>query len=131
MLKEDYHKNRMSPLVYAPVEYNYMETLAKTFIISARQNQFIQKYIFNNAPTCRIDIAMNSNSAFTVSFAGNPFWYQQFNLRDIRILREGEPFVQHDTTHNCRLYVTAMKAKNFQDVIPSILFDNFKDLFTY
>ena len=49
MLKEDYHKERMSQLAHAPVEYNYMETLAKTFIIPARQNQFIQEKIFNNA----------------------------------------------------------------------------------
>ena len=43
MLKEDHHKKRKSQLAYAPVEYNCMETLAKTFIIPARQNQFIQK----------------------------------------------------------------------------------------
>ena len=42
MLKEDYDKKKMSQLAYAPVEYNYMETLAKTFMIPARQNQFIQ-----------------------------------------------------------------------------------------
>ena len=30
MLKEDYHKNGMSQPGYAPVEYNYMEALAKT-----------------------------------------------------------------------------------------------------
>ena len=100
MLKEDYHKKRMSELAYAPVEYNYMETLA---------------------------IAMNSNSAFTGSFAENPFWYQQFDLRDIRILRGGQPTVHHDTTDNCRLYVTTMKAMNFQDDIPSIPVDNFKE----
>ena len=76
MLKEDYHKNRMSQLAYAPVEYNYMETLAKTYIIPARQNQFIQENIFNNAPIRRIAIAMNSNSAFAGSFVENPFWYQ-------------------------------------------------------
>ena len=35
MLKEDYHKKRMSQLVYVPVEYNYMETLVKTYIIPA------------------------------------------------------------------------------------------------
>ena len=103
MLKEDYHKERMSQLAYAPVEYNYMETLAKTVIIPARQNQFIQENIFNNAPIRRIAIAMNSNSAFTGSFAENPFWYQQFDLRDIRILRGGKPNVHHDTTDNCRL----------------------------
>ena len=76
MLKEDYHKKIMSQLAYAPVEYNYMETLAKTFIIPARQNQFIQQNIFKNTPIRRITIAMNSNSAFTGSFVENPFWYQ-------------------------------------------------------
>ena len=35
--------------------------------------------------------------------------------------------MQHDTTNNCRLYVTTMEAMNFQDVIPSISVDNFKD----
>ena len=127
MLKEDYHKNRMSQLAYAPVEYNYMETLAKTYIIPARQNQFIQENIFNNAPIRRLAIAVNSNSAFTSSFAENPFWYQQFNPRDIRILRGGQSIVHHDTTNNCRLYVTTMEAMNFQDDIPSIPVDNFKD----
>ena len=41
-LKDDYHKKRMDMLAYAPVEYNYLETLAKAFIIPARQNQFNQ-----------------------------------------------------------------------------------------
>ena len=36
-LKEDYHKKRMDMLVYTPVEFNYLKTLAKTFIIPARQ----------------------------------------------------------------------------------------------
>ena len=49
-LKDDYHKKRMDMLAYTPVEFNYLETLAKTFIIPARQNQFIQENIFNNAP---------------------------------------------------------------------------------
>ena len=69
---------------------------------------------------------MNSNPAFTVSFAENPFLYQQFNLRDIRLLRGAQPNVHHDTTVNCRLYVTTMKAMYFQDDIPSSLVDNFK-----
>ena len=127
ILKENCHKKRMSQLAYAPVEYNYMETLAKTFIIPARQNQFIKENIFNNAPIRRIAIAMNSNSAFTGSFAESPFWYQQFNLREIRKLRGGQPNVHHDTTDNCRLYVTTMKAMDFQADIPSIPVDNFKD----
>ena len=48
-LNDDYHKKRMDMLVYAPVEYNYLESLAKTFFIPARQSQFIQDNIFNNA----------------------------------------------------------------------------------
>ena len=44
-LKDDYHKKRMDMIAYAPVEYNYLETLAKTFIIPARQNQFNQESI--------------------------------------------------------------------------------------
>ena len=70
---------------------------------------------------------MNSNSAFTGSFAENPFWYQQFILREIRILRAGQPIVRHDSTNKFRLYVTAMKAMNFEDDIPSTPIDNFKD----
>ena len=128
-LKDDYHKKRMDMLDYTPVEFNYLETLAKTFIIPARQNQFIQENIFNKAPVRRIAIAMNTNSAFTGFYTENPFWYQQFELRQIRILRGGQPIVHFDAVDNCRLYVTTMKAMNFQDVIPSIPFDNFKDHF--
>ena len=35
-LKDDYHKKRMDMLAFAPVEYNCLETLAKTFIIPDR-----------------------------------------------------------------------------------------------
>ena len=126
-LKDDYHKKRMDMLAYAPVEYNKLETLAKPFIRPARQNQFIQENIFNKAPIRRIAIAMNTNSAFTGSFTENPFWYQQFDLRQVRILRGGQPFVHSDTADNCRLYVTTMKAMSFQDDIPSIPIDDFKD----
>ena len=75
-LKDDYHKKRMDLLAYALVEYSYLETLAKTFIIPARQNQFIQENIFNNAPNRPIAIATNTNSAFTGSFTENPLWCQ-------------------------------------------------------
>ena len=73
-LKDDYHKNGMDMLAYAPVEYKYLETLAKTFVIPARQNQLIQENFFNNAPIRRVAIAMNTNSAFTGSITENPFW---------------------------------------------------------
>ena len=117
----------MDMLAYTPVEVNYLETLAKTFIILVKQNQFLQENIFNNAPVRRIGLAMNANSAFTGSYTENPFWYQQFDLRQIRILRGGQPIVHFDAAGNCRLYVTTRKAMNFQDDIPSIPIDNFKD----
>ena len=127
MLKEDIHKKRMSQLAYAPVEYNYMEPLVKTYIIPAQQNQIIEENISNTAPIRRKAIAMNSNSPFTGSFAKNLFWYQQFSLSNIRKLVGGQPIVHHDTTVNCRLFVKTMKAENFEDVFPSIPLDNFKD----
>ena len=125
-LKDVYHKKRMSRLAHTPVEFNYLVTLAKTFIIPARQNQFIQENVFNNAPVRQIAIAMNSNSAFTGSYTENLFWYQQFDLRQKRLLRGGQPIINFAAADNCGLYVTTMIAMNFQDDIPSILIDNFK-----
>ena len=67
-LKDDYHKKRMGIHAHTPVEFNYLETLAKTLIIPARQNQFLQENNFNNAPVRRIAIAMNTSSAITGSY---------------------------------------------------------------
>ena len=70
---------------------------------------------------------MNTNSAFTGFYTKNPFWYQQFDLRQTRILRGGQPIVDFDAADNCRRYFTTMKAMNFQDDISSIPIGNFKD----
>ena len=43
------------------------------------------------------------------------------------MLRGGRPIVDFDTADNCRLYVTTMKAMNFQDENPSVPIDDFKD----
>ena len=126
-LKDDYHKQRMDMLAYTSVEFNFLETLAKTFVIPARQNQFIQENIFNNGPVRRITNAMNTNSAFTGPYTENQFRYQQFELRQIKIPRGGQLIVDFDGTDNYCFYVTTMKAMNFQDDIPSILIDNSKD----
>ena len=119
----------MDMLAYTPVQFKYLEVLAKTFIIPARQNQFIQENFFNTASVPRIAIATNTNSALTGSYTENPLWYQQIDLRQIRILRRGKPIVDFDAADNCLLYVTTMKAMNFQDDIPSIPIDNSKDHF--
>ena len=83
-LKDDYHKKRTDMLAYTPVKFNYSETLAKTFNIPARQNQYIQGNSFNNPPVRRIANAMNTNSAFTECYTENPFWYQQVDLRKLK-----------------------------------------------
>ena len=100
----------MGMLAYTPVVFNYLEYLAKTIIIPARQNQFIKKNSFSKAPVRGIAIAINTNSAFTRSYSGYPFWYQQFDLRQMRLLRGGQPIVDFDAADNCRFYVTTMKA---------------------
>ena len=117
----------MDMLAYTPVGFNFLESLAKFFIIPARQNQVMQENIFNKAPVRRIAFAMNTNSEFTGFYTINPVWYLQFDLRQIRILRGGQPIVDFDAADNCRLYVTIMNAMNFQEDIPSIPIDNFKD----
>ena len=126
-LKENYHKKRLDMLAYTPVVFNFLATVAKSFIIPARQNQFIQENIFNNHPVRSIVFAMNTNSAFTGSYTENPFLHQPLDLRQIRILRGGQPIVDFDAADNFRLHVTTMKAINFQDDIPSIPIDTFKD----
>ena len=70
---------------------------------------------------------MNTNSALIGSSPGNPFWCQQIDLRQNRIIRGGQPIVDFDTAYNCRLSVTTIKAVNFQDDMPSIPIDDFKD----
>ena len=110
----------MGMFAYTPVDFNYLETLAKTFIIPARQNQFIQENIFNNAPVRRIAIEMNTNSAFFECYTENLFGYQPFDLRQLRILRGRQQIVDVDAADNCRLYVTTMKAMKFPNDIPSI-----------
>ena len=101
--------------------------LAKTLSIPARQNQFLQENVFKNAAVCQVSISMKTNSGFNWSYTENLFWYRQFHLKQIGILRGGHPIVYFDAADICLLYVTTMKAIHFQDDIPSIPIDNFKD----
>ena len=74
------HMEKKDRLACAPVEFNYMETLAKTFINPTTEIQFKQEIFSINAPVCRLAIAMHTNSAFNGSYTENPFCYQQFDL---------------------------------------------------
>ena len=69
---------------------------------------------------------MNANSAFTGSYTENPFWCQLFDVRQFKTLRGGQPIVDFYAVDNFRLYITTMKAMNFQDGIYFPI-DNFKD----
>ena len=117
----------MDMLACTPVEFSFLETLTKVFIIHARQNQFFQKNFQNKALVRRIAIAMNADSAFTGSYTENPFWYQQFDLRQLRKLRRGQSMVDFLAADNCRLYVSTMELNNLPDDIPSIQIDYFRN----
>ena len=127
VVNEVYHQTIKCQLTHQPACYNFMGTIARTFIIPSGQNQFFQENVFNNAPIRRIAIAMNTNSAFTGNFRENPFHYLKFGLQEQRIVRGGRAIVSVDTTNDCRAYVTTMKAMNFNEEIPALtnnLFQN-------
>ena len=117
----------MDMLACTPVQFNCLQNQAKTFIIPARRSQFIQQNNINKLSVRRCSIAMNTNSAFTGSYTENSFWYQKFDLRQTKKLRERQPIVDFDDAVNCRLNVTAMQAMTFQVKICSIQIDNFND----
>ena len=96
-------------LTFTSVDFIFLQTLAKIFFIPIGQNQFSQENTFNNAPVRQIAIAMNTHSAFTGSYTKNPFCYQQFDFKQIRILRSGQSIVKFDAAGNCRLHFTTMK----------------------
>ena len=104
-----------------------METIARTFIIPSRQNQFMQENIFNNAPIRRVAVAMNTNSAVAGSFHENPVIYQQLHLRELRIIRGGRAIVSLDTTSPCRPYVTTKKARQFNEDFPALPMEDFQN----
>ena len=108
-----------------PAHYNYMETIARTFIIPSCQNQFIQENVFfNKAPIRRIAVAMNTNLAVAGSFHENPFNYQQFHLRELKIIRGGRAIISLDP---CRPYVTTMKAMQFNKDFPALPMEDFQN----
>ena len=112
-------------LLREPARYNFSEVLGKTFIIPNGQNQIIQENIFNNAPIRRLALAMNTNTAFTGSRDSNPFHYQKFGLREIKIVRGNQVVVHIDTSNNIRTYVTTMKALKFEEDGPGIPLDDY------
>ena len=126
LVAEPNHQYLQWNLEREPAHYNYMETIARTFIILSRQNQYLQENIVNNAPIRRIAAAMNTNSAVAGSFHENPFSYQQFNLSELRIIWGGRAIVSLDTTSPCRPYVATKKAMQFNEDFPAPPMEDFQ-----
>ena len=128
-LKDDHHKKRVDMLVHSRVDYIYLETLEKTLNFPARRIQFIQENVFKNAPVQHNAVAMDKYTALTGSYTGSPFWYQQFNLRRIRILRSGRTILDFHVADHFHIQVTTMKALKVQEDVLSIPIDIFIDHF--
>ena len=128
LVAEPIHQYLQWNLEREPAHYNYIETIARTFIIPSRQNQFIQENVFSNAPMFSIIVvAMNTNSAVAGSCHENPFNYQQFHLRELRIIRGGRAYISLDSTSPCRPYVTTMKAMQFNEGFPALPMEDFQN----
>ena len=70
---------------------------------------------------------MNTNSAFSGCYTENQISCQHFDHRKLRILRRGKPIVDFQAADKCRLFVTTVKAMNFQYDIPTIPTYNLKE----
>ena len=70
---------------------------------------------------------MNTNSAFTGFFQANLSHYPKFALREQRIVRGGRAIVSVETTNYCWAYVTTMKAMNFNEEIPALTNNLFRN----
>ena len=127
LVAEPNHQYLQWNLEREPALYNYMETIARTFIIPSPQNHFIQENVFNNAPIRRIAVSMNTNSAVAGSFHGNLFNNQQFHLRELRIIWGGRAIISLDTTSPCQPYVTTMKAMQFNKDFPALPMEDFQN----
>ena len=127
--KDVYHKKRMDMLAYTPVEFNYLEigNSCKDFYHSCQTKPVHSRKHFQQCSSSSDCYCNDYKLCIHWSHTENPFCFEQFELRQIRILRGGQPIVDFDAADNFRLCFTTMKAMNFQDDIPSIPIDNFKD----
>lgn len=63
---------------------------------------------------------MNTNAKFTGSLGTNPFHYQKFGLREVRISRGGLPLVAMNVENNVRPYYNTIKSISFDQDGPGI-----------
>jgi hypothetical protein len=122
---EDVHRGISGALSKTPARYMFPEQRTKTFIIPPNQNQFIRENVFNNEPIRRLVLAMNTNEAFSGTLETNPFHYQNFGLREIRISRGGQPLFYTNTTNDVRTYFNTLSSLDFDQDGPSILMSEY------
>ena len=68
LVAEPDHQYLQWNLEREPAHSNYMEIIARIFIIPSHQNQFIQENLFKNDPFRQLAVAMNTNLAVDGSF---------------------------------------------------------------
>lgn len=119
----------MKQLEKEPARYNFFECDAKSWIIPTGQNRIVLENVFNNAPIRRLAIAMGTNAAIAGESRLNPFHYQKFGLREIRISRGGQMIVQVDTSNVVRCYDMTMESMTFNDDPPDMPLNDFENHF--
>ena len=128
-VSESVHRSINNALVKGPARYTFPDFQTKTFIIPAKQNQFIRENVFNNEPIRRLAVAMNTNANFTGTLEHNPFHYRKFGLREIKIFRNGQPLIVCNTVQNVRPYYHTLTSLNFQQDGPGIPLSEYGDHF--
>ena len=110
-LTDYYHKKRADILAKTFVEYNYLEPVAKTFILPARQHQFIQKKLSKNTAVCRIAYALD-RTVLSLECT--------LNIRsDIsNLIRGAQPIVDFHAAHSCCDMLRLCKLTLFKMITP-------------
>ena len=70
---------------------------------------------------------MNENSAFTGYRKENPFHFQTFGLREVRLVRGSQTIIEMNCTNNLRPFVTTMEALKFKDDGPNVKLVEYED----
>ena len=70
---------------------------------------------------------MNTNLAVAGSFHENPFNYQQFHSRELRIIRGGRAINSLDTTSPRHPFVTTMIAMQINEDFPALPIEVFQN----
>ena len=102
-------------------DYNYMETAPRTLINPSRKNQFIQVGSNKKNNCC------NEHKFNCCGFFRKFFQLSTISFERARTIRVARAIVSLDTTSPCRLYVTKLKAMQFNEVVPALPMKDFQN----